>query len=191
MNVPPVYAPEKARDRTCARCRPGFFKSTAGDEACKQWSACPIGQGETQPGSSSTDRECSPCTLGADFSPVNSGGPCQAVSKACPAGEYRSVEATLSSDRICTACLPGYFKSAQGNEACMLWRTCPRGQGQTSTGTAVADRSCAAFFTRVLLQDPEGAQNRALMAHDAKLARKQCKEVSSASQQIFSHRIDL
>ena len=137
-------APTSTSDRTCARCRPGFFKSTAGDEACKQWSACPIGQGETQPGSSSTDRECSPCTLGADFSPVNSGGPCQAVSKACPAGEYRSVEATLSSDRICTACLPGYFKSAQGNEACMLWRTCPRGQGQTSTGTAVADRSCAA-----------------------------------------------
>ena len=137
-----VQAPDRFADRVCASCAHGLFKAMQGNGACTQWRTCPDGQGESASGTPTSDRRCAPCTLGATFSSDDSAEKCRPVSPACPVGTYRIAAPTRSSDRACAACAAGYYKSANGNEACTPWHTCPVGQGQSVGGTTTTDRVC-------------------------------------------------
>ena len=129
-------------DATCATaCCAGTFSATGTGE-CTPWRTCTVGSGKSKEGSSTSDRECEPCMVGAFFSTTNDGSACEAVRDACPAGERILAVATASGDLTCTPCDGGKFTASAGMDQCDDWKKCPAGSGMSKEGTASSDREC-------------------------------------------------
>lgn len=148
-------------DRTCAPCDDGFFKQSAGNEACAAWKTCPVGHGKTVEGTRKANRECAACdpveahhfprTEGGSFSDTDSGDACTLL-RTCAQDEYQTQAPTPSSDRVCAThrdtCPANQYTSvgvsAHDDRVCSVIRTCVAGKYQTAAPGPSSNRECAA-----------------------------------------------
>jgi len=61
----------------------------------------------------------------------------------CAAGQQLFAHPSRPSHRVCSVCDYATFKTTAGNSPCAAWKTCPKGQGLISPGSATTDITCA------------------------------------------------
>ncbi len=109
---------------------------------CTPHTNCATGEYVTSDGSTTSNRTCAACGLGA-YSTTSNAAICAGWSS-CAAGSYVSTRGTSSSDRGCTACASGTYTSVANESACAPVGSCAAGFEQTATGTSTSPTQCAA-----------------------------------------------
>jgi len=127
----------------CVKCKAGFFKAAAGEEACqRQTSKCPAGQEIKEAKDSSSNNLCVTCAEGF-FKRLADDSKCKEKKKSCPAGsKYTKGDQTKDSE--CSPCLAGKWKGGANKETkCKTWTVgkCTAGTMWTK-GTEKTDRVC-------------------------------------------------
>jgi hypothetical protein len=89
--------------KICSACGHAKFKADEGSEQCIDWKNCPVGQGMTAAGTTTTDITCANCDGITNFSAYGDDrNECSAVTE-CAAGEIETTAPSASSDRVCGA----------------------------------------------------------------------------------------
>ncbi len=110
--------------------------------ACLARTVCVPGEYVANDGSTTTNRSCSACGVGA-FTTTNNAAICTGWT-ICAAGSYVSTTGTTTSDRACTPCSSGTYTSLQNQMSCSPVGSCAAGTEQTAAGTTTSPTQCAA-----------------------------------------------
>ena len=140
--VPPL----PTADRVCQRhrsCSIGEWMAGDGnathDVDCRLLSTCRPGSKQTARPSRTSDRICSRCTQGVDFTVGINERFCTPCSLQCPPGFGRTADCKTTVDISCKVCTQGLFSL---NEVCTAWKVCQSGYFEVTAPSEVSDRAC-------------------------------------------------
>jgi hypothetical protein len=103
---------------------------------------CEPGTYVSEDATETSDRTCTDCTAGTDYSTETNADSCTPVSD-CEAGSFVSEDATATSDRTCTECTAGTDYSADINaDSCAPVSDCAEESYVSEEATVTSDRTC-------------------------------------------------
>ena len=126
-----------------AACASGNFRALASDPVCTQCKSCAAGTYVSTDCTETTDRVCTPCTTGTNFSTIPDAGSCTDCTT-CQAGTRVVTACTATANRTCTTCLAGTYTLTDNQTTCQTCATCAAGTRVDSECTTTSNRTCAA-----------------------------------------------
>ena len=125
-----------------AACATDTFRVLASDPVCTACSTCAVGTYVSTPCTETTNRACTPCTAGTNYSDIPNAGSCTPCAD-CAAGTKVNAPCTVSSNRTCTACVAGStFSTSTNASTCQTCATCQPGTKINTECTVSSNRTC-------------------------------------------------
>lgn len=124
-----------------AACASGNFRALASDPVCTQCTSCAAGTYVSTDCTETTNRVCTPCTTGTNFSAFPNAGSCTDCTT-CQAGTRVVTECTTTENRTCTTCLVGTYTITDNQTTCQTCATCAAGTRVDSECTTTSNRTC-------------------------------------------------
>ena len=125
-----------------AACATDTFRVLASDPLCTACSTCATGTYVSTACTETTNRACTPCTTGTNFSDIPNAGSCTPCTT-CQAGTKVNAQCTVSSNRTCTPCVTGStFSTSTNASTCQTCATCAAGTKINTDCTVSSNRTC-------------------------------------------------
>ena len=141
-----AVAPSVTSDRVCQNhrvCSANEWLAKEGDAThdsdCRRTTTCVAGEKQVARPQRTSNRLCSECTPGVDYTTGVNERFCTPCSLQCPPGFERKEECQATADIVCKVCSSGYFSSS---EVCTVWTECQSGYFEVAAPSEVSDRIC-------------------------------------------------